>query len=286
MLQNRATLKQIRFHLLGKLRQIYAENESESIARLILEHIGYPLSLILRDPDQVPASPAHAQINEIVAEIHTGKPIQYILGYTHFCDLKIKVDKNVLIPRPETEELVEEIKARVTRPIQKIIDMGTGSGCIALALKQYFPESEVWAVDFSKEALIVAAENERINKLQVNWRDMDLLNDRSFDQSIRFNLVVSNPPYVMENERKLMDRNVTAFEPESALYVEDHDPLIFYRAIASFCSRHLAENGELWVEINEQLGRETALLFTSLGFARVRILKDIHEKERFIHARR
>ena len=286
MLQNRATLKQIRFHLLGELRQIYAENESESIARLILEHIGYPLSLILRDPDQVPAPPTHAQINEIVAEIHTGKPIQYILGYTHFCDLKIKVDKNVLIPRPETEELVEEIKARVPRPVQKIIDLGTGSGCIALALKQYFPESEVWAVDFSKEALTVAAENERINKLQVNWRDMDLLNDRSFEQSIRFNLVVSNPPYVMENERELMDRNVTAYEPESALYVEDHDPLLFYRAIASFCSRHLAENGDLWMEINEQLGKETALLFASLGFTRVRILKDIHEKERFIHARR
>ena len=269
-----------------ELRQIYAENESESIARLILEHVGYPLSLILRDPNLVPPPPIHTQINKIVAEIHTEKPIQYILGYSYFCDLLIKVDKNVLIPRPETEELVEEIKARVSRPVHKIIDLGTGSGCIALALKQYFTESEVWAVDFNTGALKVAAENGRKNKLQVNWRDMDLLNDSFFEQSIRFNLVVSNPPYVMESERKLMDRNVTAFEPESALYVEDHDPLTFYRAIASFCSRHLAENGELWLEINEQLGKETALLFTSLGFTRVRILRDIHEKERFIHARR
>ena len=286
MLQNHATLKQIRFHLLAELRQIYAENESESIARLILEHVGYPFSLVLHDPDQVAPSLLHAQINEIVAEIHTKKPIQYILGYTFFCDLRIKVNKNVLIPRPETEELVEKIKARITRPVQKIIDLGTGSGCIALALKQYFPESEVWAVDFSKGALKVAAENDRINKLQVNWRDMDLLSDSSLEQSLRFNLVVSNPPYVMESEQKLMDRNVTGFEPGSALFVKDHDPLIFYRAIASFCSRHLAENGELWVEINEQLGKETALLFTSFGFTKVSILKDIHEKERFIHARR
>ena len=286
MFQNRATLKQIRSLLPKELGQIYTENESESIARLILEHVGYPLLLTLRDPDHMPAPPVLAQINEIVAEIHTGKPIQYVLGYTYFCDLKIKVNKNVLIPRPETEALVEQIKAGVPRPVQKIIDLGTGSGCIALALKQHFQESELWAVDYSKGALSVAKENGEFNKLQINWREMDLLSDTPFERSLRFNLVVSNPPYVRNKERELMDRNVTDFEPGLALFVEDHDPLIFYRAIASFCNRHLAENGEIWVEINEQLGKETAHLFENSGFTRVSILRDIHEKERYVQVRR
>ena len=139
MLQNHATLKQIRFHLLKELRQIYAENESDSITRLILEHAGYPLAMSLRDPDHIPGAAVIAQINEIVAEIHSGRPIQYILGYTYFCDLKIKVNKHVLIPRPETEEMVEHIETMSQEPFQRIIDLGTGSGCIALALKQYFP---------------------------------------------------------------------------------------------------------------------------------------------------
>ncbi len=272
--------------MLAELRQIYAENESESITRLILEHVGYPFSVILRDPDQVPPSLLHAQINEIVAEIHTKKPIQYILGYTYFCDLRIKVDKNVLIPRPETEELIEHIKASDKKSFQRIIDLGTGSGCIALALKQYFPDAEVWGVDINKETLRVAGENGRNNMLQVNLGFLDLLNTPPLEQWEAFDLVVSNPPYVMKGEQRLMADNVLKFEPGSALFVEDSDPLIFYRAIASFCTKHLAEDGELWVEINEQLGKETAKLFYNEGFRRVQIMKDIHEKERFIHARR
>ncbi len=142
MLQNRATLKQIRFHLLSELRQIYTENESDSIVRLVMEHLGYPLSVSLREPDLVPDPPLTARINAFVADIRSGLPIQYVLGQTHFCDLNIKVDKRVLIPRPETEEMVEHIKARTKEPIQKIIDLGTGSGCIALALKKHFTEAD------------------------------------------------------------------------------------------------------------------------------------------------
>lgn len=286
MLQNRATLKQIRFHLLSELRQIYTENESDSITRMILEHTGYPLSDTLRNPDHLPAPSVIAQINEFLAEIHTGKPIQYILGQTYFCDLKIKVDKNVLIPRSETEEMVEYIKAGPPQPIHRIIDLGTGSGCIALALKWYFPDAEVWGVDISKRALSKAGENGRMNNLQINWGEMDLLNEPSMDRTTRFNLVVSNPPYVMNSEQKVMAYNVTGFEPESALFVEDNDPLIFYRAIASFCNIHLADKGEVWVEINEQFGKETAGIFKKEGFSRVHILRDINEKERYINAGR
>ena len=286
MLQNRATLKQIRFHLLSELRQIYTENESDSIVRLVMEHLGYPLSISLREPDLVPDPPLTAQINVFVADIHSGLPIQYVLGQTNFCDMNIKVDKRVLIPRPETEEMVEHIIARTKKPIQKIIDLGTGSGCIALALKKYFPDTEVWGADKSQEALAVAGENGRENSLQVSWIKMDLLNPHTLEESLRFDLVVSNPPYVMNSEREMMASNVLDFEPESALFVEDKDPLIFYRAIAAFCKIYLADKGEIWVEINEQFGKECAKLFEKEGFSKVRVIKDIHEKDRYINADR
>jgi len=286
MLQNRATLKQIRFHLLSELRQIYTENESDSIVRLIMEHVAYPLSVSLRDPDHVPGPAVAAQINALIDEIRTGLPIQYILGQTYFCDLKIEVDKRVLIPRPETEEMVEHIRVLAKEPIHRIIDLGTGSGCIALALKRNFPEAEVWGVDNSMGALSVAGVNSTNNKLEVNWGKMDLLNQLPETHWSTFDLVVSNPPYVMNSERAIMPHNVKGFEPQSALFVEDDDPLIFYRAIASFCKLHLSDSGEVWVEINEQLGKETSVLFKKEGFSSVQILRDIHEKERFINARR
>jgi len=286
MLQNRATLKQIRFYLLSELRQIYMENESDSIVRLVMEHLGYPLSLSLREPEHIPNPPVTVQINAIVADIRSGLPIQYVLGQTDFCDLKIKVDKRVLIPRPETEEMVEHIKAGSRDAVHRIIDLGTGSGCIALALKKHFKEAEVWGADLSKEALEVAGENGRENSLQVSWIKYDLLNPHTLEESPRFDLVVSNPPYVRDSEREMMTSNVLDFEPESALFVEDKDPLIFYRAIASFCKSFLTDRGEIWVEINEQLGKECARIFEIEGFSKVRILKDIHEKDRYINAGR
>lgn len=286
MIQNRATLKQIRFHLLSELRQIYTENESDSIVRLIMEHLGYPLDHTLRDPAYVPDPPLTAEIKEIIADIHAGLPIQYILGQTQFCELTMKVDKRVLIPRPETEEMVEHIRTAIKDPIHRIIDLGTGSGCIALALKQYFPDAEVWGVDKSSEALSLAEENGRLNKLQVHWQEMDLLEGHGMGQGHSFDLVVSNPPYVLNRERELMARHVKEKEPGSALFVEDDAPLIFYMAIASFCSIHLAEQGEIWVEINERFGKQTARVFENEGFGNTRILKDIHNKERYINASR
>lgn len=286
MLQNRATLKQIRFHLLSELRQIYSENESDSMARLILEHLGYPLNLALRDPGHVPVPSVKGQIRRIVAGIRKGLPIQYILGYTYFCELKIQVDGRVLIPRPETEEMVEHILGMSQNPFHKIIDLGTGSGCIAIALKHHFKDAEVWGVDKSSEALSLAEENGRNNKTQVRWSNMDLLHPQLTEQLPVFDLVVSNPPYVLKKERHLMARHVKDFEPSSALFVEDDEPLVFYRAIAAFCRTNLSESGEIWVEIHERSGKQTARLFENEGFIRTRILKDIHDKERFIHARR
>ena len=284
MLQNHATLKQIRFFLLSELRQIYAENESDSIARIILDHIGYPMEETLLNPDQAPARSVIEQINDIVTDLRTGKPIQYVLGYTLFCDLRIEVNDTVLIPRPETEEMVDHIIKSVIQPYHRIIDLGTGSGCIAMALKAHFPEAVVWGVDLKAEALSLALRNSQLNSLQVNWKEMDLLKLDSLDPDQQFDLVVSNPPYVRLSEKKSMAYNVTGFEPDSALFVEDTDPLIFYRAIASFCKIHLTENGEVWAEINEMLGKDTAGVFKKEGFRRVQILRDIHEKDRYVHA--
>jgi release factor glutamine methyltransferase len=292
MLQNRATLKQIRFYLLNELRQRYLENESESITRLILEHVGFPLSVCLLEPEKVTPSPVITKINKIVDEIHTGKPIQYILGQTQFCTIKVEVDESVLIPRPETEEMVYLIQSADKQKFRRIIDLGTGSGCIALALKHHFPDAVVTGLDVSKKAVSVAEKNGRLNGLEVKWVERDLLNEEdlpsagTLNKKDLFDLVVSNPPYVLESEKKLMEDNVLQHEPGTALFVKDDDPLLYYRAILGFCEKHLVAGGKLWVEINERFGSKIATLFENAGYQQVVVLKDIHEKERYINARK
>ncbi|TFH23337.1 MAG: peptide chain release factor N(5)-glutamine methyltransferase [Bacteroidia bacterium] len=290
MLQNRATLKQTRFSLLNELRQDYSENESESITRLILEHAGFPLSVCLLEPDKITPSSIIAQINTIVDEIQSGRPIQYVLGQTQFCSIKVVVDERVLIPRPETEEMVYMIQSGDRQKFSRIIDLGTGSGSIALALKHHFPEAMVAGLDVSTEALALANQNGRLNDLEVLWVEGDLLNTSVLPEQGEldkgFDLVVSNPPYVLESEKKQMEDHVLQHEPGKALFVKDEDPLLYYRAILRFCDIHLDAGGQLWVEINERFGNETATLFENAGYQHVRIQKDIHEKERFIDARK
>jgi len=225
------------------------------------------------------------QINEIVSEIHTGKPIQYILGYTYFDDLKILVDERVLIPRPETEEMLFHMKSDFATG-DRLLDLGTGSGNIALALKKRFPETHVTGLDVSRSALEVAEENGRLNNLDVAWVWENILDPELLKKEDPFNLVVCNPPYVLKSEKEMMKTNVLEFEPGSALFVNDSDPLLYYRSIATFCVDHLKEGGMFWVEINERFGKETARLFNKKGFEHVAILRDIHGKERFINGRK
>jgi len=286
MFQNHATITQIRHYLLRELQKTYSENESSSIARLILEHVGYPSSVYLHDPNRIPETVTRAQITEIVSEIHKGRPIQYILGYTYFCEMKIRVDESVLIPRPETEEMVLNIGSDSYSQGKRIIDLGTGSGCIALALKKQFPEADVSGVDLSKEALDISIKNGEFNKLNVNWFHGDLLDPELLKPEADFDLVVSNPPYVLKSERELMTKNVLEFEPGAALFVNDSDPLIYFRSIAAFCMNKLESGGLFWVEINERFGKETARLFNNAGFEHVAVIKDIHGKERFVNGRK
>ncbi|MCK4991345.1 MAG: peptide chain release factor N(5)-glutamine methyltransferase, partial [Bacteroidales bacterium] len=242
------------------------------------------------EPNKLTSSGVIAQINNIVDEIHAGRPIQYILGQTQFCTIKVAVDEGVLIPRQETEALVNLILSGDGQYFRRIIDLGTGSGCIALALKHYFPQARVTGLDVSVEALALAEQNGRLNDLEVLWMEGDLLNSSVLSEHREpdegFDLVVSNPPYVLESEKKLMEDHVLQHEPGLALFVKDKDPLLYYRAIHRFCELHLVAGGHLWMEINERFGRKTAQLFEQAGYRSVHIRKDIHEKERYIYARK
>lgn len=284
MLQNHANLQRIRAYLLKELGRRYPDSEANSMTRIILEHAGYTTTAYLLDPEQLPGPEIVTQINEIVADIHTGKPIQYILGYAYFCDQKITVNENVLIPRPETEEMVYRIISHHPIPPARLLDVGTGSGCIALALKAHFAKSAVSGMEVNTKALEVAKANAGIQGLDVSWIEGDMRQESTWKGLDPLDLIASNPPYVLRSERAEMEDHVVAFEPESALFVEDSNPLEYYEAIARHGIRKLKEEGSVWVEINARMGVETSRLFNQYGFREVTILKDIHERERFIRA--
>lgn len=284
MLPGNATLQQTRFTMERDLRKTFSEDEAKAVTRLILEHFGYPTALILQEPSRQPGAEILTQIKEIVAEIHTGRPIQYILGYTYFSDLKIEVNENVLIPRPETEEMVYRIVQSHPTPPAAIVDLGTGSGCIALALKQHYPDATVFGVDHQTGAIDVAKTNARNNQLNVHWIEGDIHENLKLPSPGKIDLMVCNPPYVRESERSLMHSNVKEHEPPEALFVSDTDPLVFYRSITRIGLELLSPGGTVWVEINERLGEETAGLFSAQGYHAVKVIRDIHEKERFISA--
>ncbi len=286
MLQNHATIRDIKMHLHREISALYPEGETSSMIQIILEHCGFPSPDYLLEPLREPGSEIIGQINEIVYDIHTHRPIQYILGYSIFCGLKIHVKENILIPRPETEEMIYLIVANTKRKVTSILDLGTGSGCIALALKKQYPLASVTGLDLSAPALDLAAENGAAHTLDVEWIQADMLDSSIVGTLDQFDLVVSNPPYVLEEEKEFMDRNVLEFEPQEALFVESHDPLKYYRSIASIARSTLSEEGELWVEINERFGTETAQVLELAGLSEIVIYKDIHGKERFIQARR
>ena len=209
-----------------------------------------------------------------------GEPFQYVLGYTEFCGLKLNVDENVLIPRQETSELIEWI-ARSEKKVGKILDVGTGSGCIALALKKQYPEAEVWAVDKSAGALQVASKNADETALFVNFKQFDMLTDLDALDS-DFDIVVSNPPYIMPSEKAEISDEVLNFEPHMALFVPENDPLIYYRAVAEFAFKC---DSAVYFEINPLLSTQTCEMLMEIGFQEIEIKKDISKKPRMIWAK-
>ncbi len=249
---------------------------------LLYEVAGWEPTDLLTHPEWTLTPAQQAQIDDAVARLKRYEPIQYIVGHVDFCSATISVDKNVLIPRPETAELVDLIEKKVPKNA-RLLDIGTGSGCIAIALAKRLPEAHITACDISDDALNLAKKNAEQNGVKIDFEKIDILNAPEISQ--KFDAIVSNPPYVMQREKSQMQPNVLDYEPALALFVADDNPLIFYDRIADFAKTSLANNGKLFFEINHLLAHETAELMLEKGFNSAELVKDSFEKERFLIVR-
>lgn len=297
-----------------KLSAKFPQREAEQLIRILLEDLfGIDLKRQLMEPNLCIDERQHYLLSEAVRRLLEGEPVQYVTGMARFNDLLIKVSPAVLIPRPETEELVQKIcstslqchsiqlpmsfqqgyvreresmgsVAKSQKPPFRIWDIGTGSGCIAIALAKQFPAAEVIAFDVSDEALQVAKENAESNGVEVTFVHDDVMNPTSdyFNQPV--DLVVSNPPYVCDSERAAMEANVLDWEPETALFVPDDDPLRFYRQILALAKKQLNHGGQVWFEINERMGEEMLSLCREMGFSEAEVLDDFAGRPRFCRA--
>lgn len=294
-------VRDCRKYYAGELEKIYGSDEANALIMILLEHyFNIDRVKIAMDPELRLSESEMLTLHFAVKELLKNKPIQYILGETEFCGMRFLVDENVLIPRPETEELVNKLAVTPNssfRPkrsgVEKspthisILDIGTGSGCIAISLAKLLKDSAVTAVDVSEKALEVARKNAEANEVNVTFIKDDILNPQNRDLlNGQFDIIVSNPPYVCESEKSEMRANVLDYEPSTALFVSDNDPLIFYRKILEFAQKALKPNGQIWFEINEKFGKETAELCHSEGFKNVEIIRDFRERERILRARR
>ena len=265
-----------------ELLSVYPKGEVESFISLAFEEVlAYDkVDIFMKGDDSVPEQFA-GRFFGILEGLKQKKPIQYLLGKTVFYGLPIRLSPHVLIPRPETEELVHWILQEEYPPRISVLDLGTGSGCIAIALKSNLKQAEVYGVDNSVSALNMAAFNAKENNLNISFFQFDILEQESLG-FMKFDLMVSNPPYVRTTEKTQMDSNVLDHEPDSALFVTDEEPLVFYRRIVDLASGHLNKNGRLYFEINEAFGREVAQLLRDHGFTDVEIRKDFNGKDRMV----
>lgn len=285
------TFIQLEKEFIDALSTIYDTQEAKSLCWLSinatckLERAKY---LSMKE-EEIPAS-EEIKLLEILNQLKNGSPLQYILGETEFYDLKFKVNPTVLIPRPETEELVDWALITIREmngetEVLKIIDFGTGSGCIPISIKKYIPLADISAVDISQDALNTAKINAELNKTEINFLKDDMLNPKNQELiNSKYDLIISNPPYVRDSEKIEMHQNVLKFEPHNALFVPDNDALRFYSGIADFAVKHLKKTAYLFLEINENLGKETAELLIKSGLKSVEIRQDMYGKDRMIKA--
>lgn len=269
----------------NELRNIYDDGEASAIADVVLEHLTGIKRSARISKDQLIDSSKTEHLHNIITRLKTHEPLQYVINEAWFCGLKFYVDKSVLIPRPETEELVEWIISNCKFPISslKILDVGCGSGCIPIALRRRLGKAEVWGCDVSKDALAIADRNAESLGVTVNFVELDFLNPDKRSTLPSFDIIVSNPPYIPESGKDAMAKNVTHFEPAIALFVPNEDALIFYRALAEFGKKNLMNDGSLYAEIHEDLGLQVVQLMQSYGYT-VELKKDMSGKERFVRA--
>ena len=283
-------VRDCRKYYASELEKIYGSDEANALIMILLEHyFGIDRVKIALDPELRLSESELLTLHFAVKELLKSKPVQYILGETEFCGMRFFVDENVLIPRPETEELVNQLVSCSVNhhPSFRILDIGTGSGCIAISLAKLLKNSVVTAVDVSEKALEVAKKNAESNCIDVNFIKDDILNPKNPELlDKQYDIIVSNPPYVCESEKTEMRANVLGYEPSSALFVSDTDPLIFYREILEFAQKSLTPDGEVWFEINEKLGTEMKNLCIEKGFENVEIIKDFRERDRILRTTR
>lgn len=280
------TIQEATYLLLNKLRSIYPDGEASHITDWVMEHLtGSKKTERMLYKNEAITPKEEDQLQGYIQRLLKHEPVQYILNEAWFCGLRFYVDEKVLIPRPETEELVEWIISGCKFPIDQlsILDIGSGSGCIAIALKRRLGKATVWSCDISSQALQIAKKNSAILGVDVNFIELDFLQKDRREQLPSFDIIVSNPPYIALKEKKEMLPNVLQYEPPTALFVPDNDPLIFYKAMADFGKTHLNKKGIIYAEINEGLGDVTAALFQQNDYT-TEIKKDMQGKERMIKA--
>jgi release factor glutamine methyltransferase len=283
---NIQTIIDIRFYLAKELDKIYQEPEKNAIINIIIKTVLGISGLQGLYLSEKPVSVEQAEkITEICKELLTGKPVQYVMGETIFYDCIIKVNTAVLIPRSETEELVDLVIRENRDFAGNILDIGTGSGCIAIALGTHLPGSIITGIDISGDAIRLAKENALLNNVAVSFVETDIfnLNNEAINKA---DIVVSNPPYVRILEKQLMSRNVLDFEPHTALFVPDNDPLLYYKAILKVADKILSTGGKIYFEINETMGRQMVQLLKSYGLSDTEVIKDINNKDRIIKGTR
>lgn len=276
------SIKKLISEIKSELENTYPIEEIEGFIKLIFEYYcNYSSTDLLVNSEKEICNNLQTNINQVILALKKHRPIQYILGETEFYDLFFKVSPSVLIPRQETEELVDLIIKENHYDSLCILDIGTGSGCIAISLAKNIFGSTLFAIDVSNEALSIAKENATLNNAEVSFFQKDVLSlNEKLEQ--KFDIIVSNPPYVTNSEKHLMQSNVLDYEPHLALFVSDYDPLIFYKAIVNFSIDHLNTRGKLYFEINESFGSETADLLLNAGFKSVMIIKDLNGKDRIV----
>ncbi|MGB3108933.1 peptide chain release factor N(5)-glutamine methyltransferase [Sphingobacterium siyangense] len=271
-----------------ELQELYDEDEIKAIFLVVvaekfgLNRTNYQMrkTAIVNEADK-------AEVLSILQDLKKHRPIQYILNKTDFYGEVFQVNESVLIPRQETEELVDLIiKNHKSSQNLKIIDIGTGSGCIPITLSKHLNNALVTTIDISKEAIKTAQENAKNLKTQVQFINADIFEWEYIFSDQHYNIIVSNPPYITPGEKQHMNQNVLAYEPELALFIEESAPLIFYDVISSFALKHLAPDGDLYFEINQYLGAEMKELMVKKGFEQVKLIKDINGADRIIHAKK
>lgn len=281
------TLNELYRLYLHDLKDIYPENEAADITKLVFESVaGISRADVIRNPEKLLNEPLTSTLKKHLADLKTHQPVQYVIGEAWFYQMKFKVNPAVLIPRPETEELVTGvIEVLKDNPNAAVLDIGTGSGCIPIALKKNMPGAAITAIDVSKEALEVAKENAAIHHTAILLKQLDFLDEQAWNELGSYDIIVSNPPYIPFGEKALLDKNVTAFEPHTALFVPDNTPLIFYEKIAAFGKSHLKEKGQVMMETHEDFAMQVLQLFSASGYDAA-IIKDMSGKERMVVATR